>query len=71
MAGGGGGREVLVRGLAHVFHCCCVQALCYAGNGVNETWAGRVLGALGLGRKTRRVEVEGVFVSRSEFTRDR
>ncbi|KAK3523839.1 hypothetical protein QTP70_010451 [Hemibagrus guttatus] len=49
--GGGGGGEVLARGLARVFRCCCIQAVWYPGAGVNETWAGHILGALGLGRE--------------------
>ncbi|KAK3522785.1 hypothetical protein QTP86_034653 [Hemibagrus guttatus] len=67
--GGGGGGEVLARGLARVFRCCCIQAAWYPGAGVNETWAGRVL-ALGLGREAHGVEVVGVIVSRREFTWD-
>ncbi|KAK3548865.1 hypothetical protein QTP70_021277 [Hemibagrus guttatus] len=61
--GGGGGGEVLARGLARVFRGCCIQAAWYPGAGVNETWAGRVL-ALGLGREAHGVEVVGVIVSR-------
>ncbi|KAK3516282.1 hypothetical protein QTP70_008650 [Hemibagrus guttatus] len=67
--GGGGGGEVLARGLARVFRCCCIQAAWYPGAGVNENWAGRVL-ALGLGREAHGVEVVGVIVSRREFTWD-
>ncbi|KAK3546379.1 hypothetical protein QTP70_026168 [Hemibagrus guttatus] len=37
----------------------------------SETWAGRILGALGLGIEVHGVEVVGVFVLRREFTWDR
>ncbi|KAK3557755.1 hypothetical protein QTP86_000287 [Hemibagrus guttatus] len=67
--GGGGGGEVLSRRLARVFRC--IQAAWYPGAGVNETWAGHVLVALGLDREAHGVEVMGVFVSRREFTWDR
>ncbi|KAK3517926.1 hypothetical protein QTP70_027537, partial [Hemibagrus guttatus] len=67
--GGGGGGEVLARGLACIFRCCCIQAAWYPGAGVNETWAGCVL-ALVLGREAHEVEVVGVIVSRREFTWD-
>ncbi|KAK3548236.1 hypothetical protein QTP70_005829 [Hemibagrus guttatus] len=62
--GGGGGGEVLSRHLVHVFRCWYPRA------GVNETWAGRILGVLGLGREVHGVEVVGMFVSCHEFTWD-
>ncbi|KAK3549929.1 hypothetical protein QTP86_016780, partial [Hemibagrus guttatus] len=69
--GGSRGGEVLARGLACVFHSCYIQAVWYLGAGVNETWPGHVLGALGLGREVHGVEIMGVFVSHRKFTWDR
>ncbi|XP_053362878.1 uncharacterized protein LOC128532794 [Clarias gariepinus] len=68
-SGGGGGGEVLARGMARVFRCCSIQASWYPGTGVKENWAGCVLGALDLGREARGVEVVGEFSCR-EFTWD-
>ncbi len=55
-----GGGEVVARGLARVFCCCCTQGPWCPGAGVKDVWEDRVLGARGLCRETHRVEVVGV-----------
>ncbi|KAK3542012.1 hypothetical protein QTP86_010329 [Hemibagrus guttatus] len=66
------GGEVLTRGLASVFRCCCncTQAPWYLSPGVNGTWTGHILGALGLERETRGIELVEVLVSYRKFTWD-
>ncbi len=43
--GDGGAGEVVARGLARVFRCCCTKGLWFPGAGVKDIWEDRVPGA--------------------------
>ncbi len=64
---GGGGGEVLARGLAHVFRCWCTRGPWCPGVGVKEAWEDCVLG---LCRGTHGVEVVGVLAACCILTPD-
>ncbi len=66
--GGGGGGDVVARGLARVFRCCCTQGLWCPSAGVKDIWEDRVLGARGLCRETHGVVV-GVLAACCILTR--
>ncbi len=42
--GDGGAGEVVARGLARVFRCCCTKGLWFPGAGVKDIWEDRVPG---------------------------
>ncbi|KAI2667867.1 hypothetical protein H4Q32_004464 [Labeo rohita] len=65
-----GGGEVLGRGLARVFRCCCTQGPWCPGAGVKDIWEDRVQGARELCREAHGVEVVRVLVSRCILTRE-
>ncbi len=68
--GGGGGGQVVARGLARAFRCCCTQGPWCPGAGVKDIWEDRILGAWGLCRETHGVEVVGVLAARCILTPD-
>ncbi len=64
---GGGGGEVITRGLARIFRRCCTQGLWFLGAGVKDIWEDRVPGARGLYRETHVVKVVGVLAAHCIF----
>ncbi len=64
-----GGREVVDRGLDHVFRCC-TQGPGFPGAGVKDIWEDCIPGARGLCRETHGVEVVGVLAARCIHTPD-
>ncbi len=69
-ARGGGGGEVLTRGLARVFRCWCTQGPWCPGARAKDIWEDCILGAQGLCRETHGVEVVGVLAACCILTLD-